>query len=136
MSRGCPVGEEEEKAILAALKTGKTTRQVAEEFKRAPSTISEVAKRNHFDITERVRMKKADIARTCYAAEDRIKLIGRGLDKVATLLKSCDNARDLQALAMASAIWIDKRRLEESTDPTARGGEIRALFEKMEGEGP
>jgi len=32
------------------------------------------------------------------------------------------------------AIGIDKRRLEETTDPTGRGGEIRALFDKMSGE--
>lgn len=134
MSKGGPVGEVEEKAILAALEEGKTTRQVAEEFERGTGTISRIAQRNGLDFTERAHLKKADVARLCYASEARIKLVGEGLDKVATLLKTCDNARDLQALAMASAIWIDKRRLEESTDPTARGGEIRILFEKMRAE--
>lgn len=133
MGKGGPVGEDEERAILAALESGKTTREVAEEFKRAPSTISDVARRNGLDFAERARMKKADIARTCYASEERIKLVGELLNKAKQLMKTCDSSRDLQYLATAIAIGIDKRRLEESTDPTARGGEIRILFEKMGG---
>lgn len=134
MSKGGPVSPEEEKAILAALEEGRSVRDVAKEYDRSISTISDVAKRNGLDLAERSETKRAALIRSCYAAEERIKLVGEGLDKVATLLKTCDNARDLQALAMASAIWIDKRRLEESTDPSARGGEIRALFEKMTAE--
>ena len=131
MAKGGPVGEEEEKAILAALESGKTTREVAEAFDRAPSTISDVATRNGLDLADRARMKKADVARTCYASEDRIKLVGELLNKARSMLKTCDSSRDLQYLATAIAIGIDKRRLEESTDPSARGGEIRILFEKM-----
>jgi len=130
VTKGTPVGGPEEAEILEALEAGRSVRDVAEEFQRATGTISNVAARNGLDL-ERSATKKAAIAKSCYASEARIKLVGEGLDKVATLLKTCDNARDLQALAMASAIWIDKRRLEESTDPTARGGEIRILFEKM-----
>jgi hypothetical protein len=48
------------------------------------------------------------------------------------MLKTCDSSRDLQYLATSIAIGIDKRRLEEATDPSARGGEIRILFEKMQ----
>ena len=133
MGKGGPVGEDEERAILAALESGKTTREVAEEFKRAPSTISDVARRNGLDFAERARMKKADIARTCYASEERIKLVGELLNKAKQLMKTCDSSRDLQYLATAIAIGIDKRRLEEATDPSARGGEIRILFDKMGG---
>lgn len=134
MSKGGPVSEAEESEILEALKAGKTTREVADEFQRSRSTISDVARRNGLDLAELARMKKSDIARTCYASEARIKLIGRVLDKAEALLKACENPRDLQALMMTVAIGIDKRRLEESTDTTGRGGEIQALFEKM-GEG-
>lgn len=131
MGKGGPVGEDEERAILAALESGKTTREVAEEFKRAPSTISDVARRNGLDFAERARMKKADIARTCYASEERIKLVGELLNKAKQLMKTCDSSRDLQYLATAIAIGIDKRRLEESTDPTARGGEILTLVDTI-----
>lgn len=82
----------------------------------------------------RARMKNADIARTCYASEERIKLVGELLNKAKQLVKTCDNPRDLQALAMTIAIGIDKRRLEETTDPTGRGGEIADLFQKMRDE--
>lgn len=131
MSKGGPVGDEEEKAILAALESGRGVRAVAEDFDRSPSTISGVARRNGFDIAERVRMKKADLVRTCYDSSARIELIGKLLKKAESMMKSCESPRDLQYLATSIAIGIDKRRLEESTDPSARGGEIRALFDQM-----
>lgn len=132
MSKGSPVSEDEEKAILAALESGKTTREVAEEFKRAPSTVSDIARRNGLDFAERARMKKADIARTCYASEERIKLVGELLNKAKQLMKTCDSSRDLQYLATAIAIGIDKRRLEEGPGHGNKSGEITKLFEKME----
>ncbi|MDD5047882.1 MAG: helix-turn-helix domain-containing protein [Methanoregulaceae archaeon] len=132
MAKGGPVGDEEEKAILEALKAGRGVRAVAAEFDRAPSTISSVATRNGLDVAEHVLMKKRDLMRTCYNAEARIRLVGELLDKARSMLKTCDSSRDLQYLATSIAIGIDKRRLEEATDPSARGGEIRILFEKMQ----
>jgi hypothetical protein len=134
MAKGGPVGEEEEKAILGALKAGRSVRDVADEFDRATGTISNVAARNELDLAERSQTKKAALAKSCYASEERIKLIGEALNKGRELLKSCDNPRDFQYLMTGFAIGIDKRRLEESTDPTARGGELVALFEKMKDE--
>ncbi len=130
MSKG-PVTPDEEKEILNSLATGKSTRQVAEEFKRAQSTISDVARRNGLDLADRSEIKKAVIARTNYASSQRIELISEALNKGRELLKTCDNPRDYQYLMIGFAIGIDKRRLEESTDPSARGGEIRLLFGKM-----
>lgn len=134
MSKGAPVSPEEEKAILEALESGKTTRQVARDFERAPSTVSDIARRSGLDMAERARMKKADIARTCYDSVARIKLIGRGMDKAVELLPQITSPRDLKDWSVAVAVLADKRRLEESTDPSARGGEIRILFEKMTAE--
>ncbi len=131
MSKGGPVGEDEEKAILAALGSGRGVRAVAEDFDRSPSTISGVARRNGFDIAEHVRMKKADLVRTCYASEARVKLVGELLDKARSMLKTCDSSRDLQYLATSIAIGIDKRRLEEAGDPEGKGGEIAELFQRM-----
>ena len=132
MVNGSPISEDDEKAILEALKAGKTTREVAEIFDRGKSTVSDIARRAGLDLAGRARMKRADVARTCYASEARIRLVGELLDKARSMLKTCDSSRDLQYLATSIAIGIDKRRLEESTDPSARGGEIRILFEKME----
>ncbi len=131
MSKGGPVTEAEEKAILEALKAGRSVRATAREFDRSGSTVSDVAKRNGLDLAERAAIKKAEIVRTCYDSVARIELIGELLNKARSMLKTCDSSRDLQYLATAIAIGIDKRRLEESTDPSARGGEIRILFEKM-----
>ena len=74
------------------------------------------------------------IARSNYASSQRIELISEALNKGRELLQKCDNPRDYQYLMTGFAIGIDKRRLEETTDPTGRGGEIRALFDKMSGE--
>ncbi len=57
-----------------------------------------------------------------------------GEDEEKAILAALESGRGVQYLATAIAIGIDKRRLEESTDPSARGGEIRILFEKMQGE--
>lgn len=132
MSRGGPVGEDEEKAILDALKAGRSVRDVGAEFGRGKTTVSDIARRNGLDLADVRRTKKAALASSCYAAEDRIKLIGEALNKGRELLRSCASARDYQSIMTGLAIGIDKRRLEESADPTGRGGEIRVLFEKME----
>jgi IS30 family transposase len=131
VSKGGPVGEDEEKAILEALKAGRSVRDVAGEYDRSISTISDVAKRNGLDLAERSETKRAALAKSCYASEDRIKLVGELLDKARSMLTTCDSSRDLQHLATSIAIGIDKRRLEESTDPSARGGEIAELFQRM-----
>ena len=131
MSKGGPVFEDEEAEILEALKAGRSVRDVAEEFQRGTGTISRIASRNGLDLGERSTTKRAALIKSCYAAEDRIKLIGEALNKGRELLKSCDSPRDFQYLMTGFAIGIDKRRLEESTDPSAKGGEIRILFEKM-----
>ena len=131
MSKGGPVGEDEEKSILEALKAGRSVRDVAGEFDRGKTTVSDIAKRNGLDLADVRRTKRAALIKSCYASEDRIKLIGEALNKGRELLKACDNPRDFQYLMTGFAIGIDKRRLEESTDPSARGGEIRILFEKM-----
>jgi hypothetical protein len=132
MSKGGPVGEDEEAEILEALKAGRSVRDVAEEFQRGTGTISRIAKRNGLDLAERSATKTAAFINSCYASEDRVRLIGEALNKGRELLKACDNPRDFQYLMTGFAIGIDKRRLEESTDPSARGGEIRILFEKMQ----
>jgi len=131
MAKGGPVTEDEEKSVVKALEAGRSVRDVAAEFDRGKSTIGNIASRNGLDLVDVHRTKRAASANTCYASEDRIKLVGELLNKAKQLMKTCDSSRDLQYLATAIAIGIDKRRLEESTDPSSRGGELRILFEKM-----
>jgi transposase-like protein len=134
MAKGGPVAEDEEKSIIQALESGKTTREVAKEYDRAPSTISDIARRSGLDMAERARMKKADVARMCYASEDRIKLVGELLNKAKAMVKTCQNPKDLQHLAMVIAIGIDKRRLEDGGGNGDKPGEIKMLFDKMQEE--
>jgi len=131
MSKGGPVGEEEEKKILEALETGRSVRGVAEEFQRGTGTISRIAKRNGLDLAERSATKTAAFISSCYASEDRVRLIGEALNKGRELLKACDNPRDFQYLMTGFAIGIDKRRLEDGPGDVDKAGEIRQLFEKM-----
>jgi hypothetical protein len=133
VAKGGPVGEEEETAILEALKAGRSVRDVAGEFDRAFSTVAGIGRRSGLDLAARSHTKQAAFANSCYASEARIKLIGRGMDKAAELLPQITSPRDLKDWSVAVAVLADKRRLEESTDPSARGGAIRALFEKMGG---
>ena len=135
MSKGPIVDEDEEKAILEALKAGRSVRDIAAEFSRGKSTVGNIASRNGLDLMDVHRTKKAAIAKSCYASIERIELVGLLLNKAKQLMKTCDSSRDLQYLATSIAIGIDKRRLEESTDPAGRGGELRTLFEKMETDG-
>ena len=134
MSKGGPVTEDEEKAIIKLLESGKTTREVAKEFDRGAGTISRIAQRNGLDLAERSNVKSAALAKSCYASDDRIKLVGELLNKAKQLMKTCDTTRDLQYLATAIAIGIDKRRLEEGPGNGDKAGEIKKLFEKMRDE--
>jgi len=131
MAKGGPVGEDEEKAILAALESGRSVRDVGREFDRSHSTIVDVAKRNGLDLADRSETKKAAIAKSCYASEDRIKLVGELLNKAKSMVKTCQNPKDLQHLAMVIAIGIDKRRLEDGGGNGDKPGEIKMLFDKM-----
>ncbi len=132
MAKGGPVGEDEEKAILEALKAGRSVRDVADEFDRATGTISNIAARNELDLGERSATKKAALIKSCYAAEARIGLVSEGLEALAHALPSVPPPKDMREWALAVAILIDKRRLEDSIDPTTRGGEIAELFKKMQ----
>ncbi len=133
MAKG-PVSEADEKKILEALESGRSVRDVGKEFGRSHSTISDVAKRNGLDLADRSETKKAAVAKSCYAAEDRIRLVGELLNKARELMVTCTGARDLQSLAMVIAIGIDKRRLEDGPGNGDKAGEIKKLFEKMRDE--
>jgi len=124
-----PVGEDEERAILAALAAGRSQNQTARDFGRGAGTISRIAKRNGLEYSS---PKRAAEARSRYAAEARIDLVSAGLEALARALPNVPPPKDMREWALAVAILIDKRRLEDSTDPTTRGGEIAELFRKMQ----
>lgn len=127
--KGGPVSAAEEEAILAALAGGISQNQAAKDFGRGVGTISRIAKRNGLEYSS---PKRAAEARSRYAAEARIGLVSEGLEALARALPSVPPPKDMKEWALAVAILIDKRRLEDSIDPTTRGGEIAELFKKMQ----
>jgi len=133
MAKGTPVLSEEEAAILEALGDGMSTRQAAKKFNRAKSTIVDVAKRNGLDLGDRSVTKNAAIAKSCYASDARITLIGQCLDKGQSLLDGCNSGREFKDILIGIGIALDKRHLEEAGDGTGRGGELRLIFDKMGG---
>ena len=130
--KGGPVSAAEEEAILAALRAGRSVRDVGAEFRRGKTTVSDVARRNGLELADVRRTKLAAEARSRYAAEARIGLVSEGLEALARALPSVPPPKDMREWALAVAILIDKRRLEDSIDPTTRGGEIAELFKKMQ----
>lgn len=131
MAKGGPVGEEEEEKILAALKAGKSQNRVAKDFDRAPDTISRIAARHGLVYPS---PRNAIETNRYRAREARLEFLARAIEKAESLLEGCEGGRDFQAIMIGTGITIDKFKVEESTDPSARGGEIRILFEKMGGE--
>jgi len=130
--KGGPVSAAEEEAILAALRAGRSVRDVGAEVGRSKSTVANVAKRNGLELVDVHGTKRAAEARSRYAAEARIGLVSEGLEALARALPSVPPPKDMREWALAVAILIDKRRLEDSIDPTTRGGEIAELFKKMQ----
>lgn len=133
MSKGGPVSEDEEKAIVEALESGKSTRFVARDFDRAQSTISDIVLRNGLDLAGRSAVKNATIAKSNYASIDRILVISECIAKGRELMAACEAPRDFQYIMTGLAIAFDKRRLEEGPSGE-KAGEIKQLFDRMEDE--
>lgn len=132
MSKGGPVSETEEAAILEALKSGKSQNQTAKDFDRAPDTINRIAARHGLGYSG---PKKAVEVHRYRAREARLEFLAKAIEKAEFLLEGCEGGQDFRAIMTGVGITIDKFKVEEGADPSARGGEIRILFEKMQGEG-
>ena len=130
MAKGTPVSSEEEAAICEALEAGKSQNRVAKDFNRAPDTVHRIAARHGLVYTA---PKNAAIAKSCYASEARITLIGQCLDKGLSLLDGCNSGREFKDILIGIGIALDKRHLEEGGGGSQLG-ELKLLFSKMEAE--
>lgn len=104
--------EDERTSILDDLRAGESVRGAAQRASRAPSTVSRVAASAGLEI-ERCQTKKATAARRDYDLSARLALLNKVFDQVETLLPTCLKPLEVQQLATALAIAIDKRRLED-----------------------
>ena len=132
MSKGGPVGEEEEKAICEALREGMSQTQAAKEFERSTYTINKIAKR--FGISAKhSATKKAVEAHKYRARWARAAVAAEIIDEGRKWLKG-ETSKEYRDGAVGVAVGLDKLRLELPSDDQEHGGELKRLFERMEAE--
>ena len=129
-----PVSEKERQQIIEALKSGEMSQgAIARKFGRHVSTINRIAKAEGIK-SNVAEPKKATEARITYARAERIKLIDEALQKARSMLDDLGKPLELQQLAMALAVLLDKRRQEDDDDNRRRGA-ISELMERLREEG-
>lgn len=116
------ISEQEELAIVEALKAGESVSSVARRFGRAKSSVSKIGSRWNVDV-ERSRTQKLAQAVSDYARDRRLQLLNRGFAKAERMLDAIDDPGDLRNWVIAVATLIDKRRLEDG-EVTGRYGFI------------
>ena len=125
-----PVSEKERQQIIEALKSGEMSQgAIARKFGRHVSTINRIAKAEGIK-SNVAEPKKATEARITYARAERIKLIDEALQKARSMLDDLGKPLELQQLAMALAVLLDKRRQEDDEDNRRRGA-ISELMERL-----
>lgn len=106
------LSETERESILEDLRAGESVRGAARRASRAPITVSRLARDAGIDVV-RTQTNRASQARRDYDLPARLALLNKVFDQVETLLPTCFKPLEVQQLATALAIAIDKRRLED-----------------------
>jgi Trp operon repressor len=107
---GKPLLRAEREQIVEALRAGKSQNQVAREFGRGVATINRLALGTDLEYS---RPTNAAIALVDYCQARRLELLNRLFDKAGEMVDTIATPHELQQLATATAILIDKRRLED-----------------------
>lgn len=127
------MSDKERKKIIEALKAGESQNAIAKKLGRSQTTIYRIAKAEGISSVNS-SPKKANEARVRYAREGRIRIIEAALGKAEEMLAALRKPLELQQLAMALAVLIDKRR-QEDDEETNRRGSITELMQRLrEGE--
>ena len=105
------VSDEDKTTIVAALTAGKSQHSIAKEFGIGKATVYRIAR--HLPGVDRTTLIKATEARQDYAQAARLAALNDAFDKVRQAWHVVQKPLEMQQLAMAMAILIDKRRLEE-----------------------
>ena len=104
--------DKERKKIIRLLKENKSHGEIAKEVKRSKDTIRRIANQTGLNRSNGA-VKKAGQARRDYALAERVSLLNELFDKARAMLPHVEDAKELQALTIAIATAIDKRRLED-----------------------
>ena len=124
------IPERTREAILAALLSGVSVHEAAKTYGVGKGTVSRFAAAAGLSL-ERSRTKKAAVAVSEYALTKRLEVNNRFFAKVEEALDGDLEPQQLQQLATAYAIVVDKRRLEEG-EVTERHGHRDALAASLE----
>jgi IS30 family transposase len=118
------VDQGERQAIAAAVRAGQSIGAVARRFHRSKATVATVARAAGIALDES-RTARAAAARRDFSLTARIELGNRLAERVREKLDDPSlTPIQLQQLATAYAILVDKRRLEDG-EATARTEEMR-----------
>ena len=124
------IPDQTREAILAALLAGAGVCEAARTYRVSKSSVSNIARAAGLD-TEQPSTKKAHRAAATYSLAKRLELSNRLFAKVEELLDGDLEPQQLQQLATAYAIVVDKRRLEEN-EVTERHGHRDELAASLE----
>ena len=102
---------EERERIVSHLKDGKSQNWTAKEVGRAPRTVNRVAQEEGIE-SSIPAPKKANEARSAFAEERRLTIIGKGFDKADELLAKIEDASEFQKWTVGLGTLVDKARLE------------------------
>lgn len=123
--------EAERQRIAALLADGKSQGAVSRELGRSRAVVNKIARESGVTntVTNVRDTKKATEARSAYAEERRLELIGRGFDKADELLAKITDAGELQKWTVALGTMVDKARLEtgEATNRSESKHQHRTL---------
>lgn len=106
------VSDEERERILAALRSGLSAGATARQCGRSQPTVSRIAAAAGINLNQSPT-KKAVAARKDFAQAERLELLNTLFLKAGELSEKIKKPIELQQLATAVAIMIDKRRLED-----------------------
>ena len=103
---------EEREQIVSYLKDGKSQNWTAKKVKRSPGTVGNVARAEGIPALDIQTPKKANEARSAFAEERRLTIIGKGFDKADELLSRIKDAGEFQKWTVGLGTLVDKARLE------------------------
>src|SRR5690606_2657928 len=125
-----PASEKERQQIMEARTSGEMSQgAIARKCGRHGSTINRIAKTGGMN-SQVAETKKATEGRITCARAERIKLTDEALQKGRSMLDNVRKPLELQQLAMALAVLLDKRRQEDDDDNRRRGA-ISELMQRL-----
>lgn len=132
-----PITEQERQKIIDLLhEHGGNRTKVANIAKRDRRVVCKIGDKAGIPSAHSARTKNARAARSAFAEERRLELIGKGFDKADSLLDTPMGPDGFQKWTVALAVLVDKARLETGeatsrTDTKAEHAEREQRFDRL-----